>query len=226
MPCFSPLWPVESLCCLFAFAEHDFHHGTVYARCGSLKVTWKTPHTTHHTQHTTQNTHIQHTHTHAHAHAQHNTYTTQHTMHTNTTTTDRDLERVSTTRRLQTSGSMAGSVTDVQTWVATLDIHPHSWRIGYKRDVQLKSMGDRQRKGKCTLNFDEYEFKFIGHKANECKGREELEAHGYVDLPLPKALESPRWYSGSGDNCARVCFSGLGECYVDLEETKCSQRDR
>ena len=80
-------------------------------------------------------------------------------------------------------------MTDVQTWVATLDIHSHSWRIGCKRDVQLKSMGDRQRKGKCTLNSDEYEFKFIGHKANECKGREELEALGYVDLPLPKALE-------------------------------------
>ena len=40
-----------------------------------------------------------------------------------------------------------------------------------------------------ALNSDEYEFKFIGHKANECKGREELEVHGYVDLLLPKALE-------------------------------------
>ena len=46
LPCLSPLCRVESLCFFTAFTEHDVHHDTVYARCESLNVTWKTPHTT------------------------------------------------------------------------------------------------------------------------------------------------------------------------------------
>ena len=57
-------------------AEHDVHHATVYARCESLNVTWKT-----------------HTHTHQHTHTNTHTNTHTHNTHTHTSTnTDTDTD--------------------------------------------------------------------------------------------------------------------------------------
>ena len=113
----------KALCFLLAFAERDIRHVTVYARCGSLNATWKTPHTkpTHHyttttptpTHTTTQTPHTPHTRTaHHHTTPHHTTphHTTPHhtTPHHNTTQdkTTQDKTRQDKTRQDKTHSTL------------------------------------------------------------------------------------------------------------------------